>query len=134
MIEGNLYHLTEDRASGASNRQLVKDCKTYGLADPIWKEDGDHPILEFPGLGIGEGVGEGVNDIVVEGVREGVNDSLNRLITFINTTPGMNAKQLAIAIGKGHSTVERYLKLLRENMLIEFRGAPKDGGYFALDK
>lgn len=107
---------------GSGTQRMVKDCKTYGLTDPIWKEDGDHLILEFPGLGI------------CEGVREGVNDSLNRLITLINTTPGMNAKQLAIAIGKGHSTVERYLKLLRENMLIEFRGAPKDGGYFALDK
>lgn len=97
---------------------MVKDCKTYSLADPIWKDDGDHLILEFSGLGIGEGV----------------NDSPNRLITLINTTPGMNAKQLAIAIGKGHSTDERYLKLLRENMLIEFRGAPKDGGYFVLDQ
>lgn len=77
---------------------MVKDCKTYGLADPIWKEDGDHLILEFPGIGIGEGIRDGVNDIVVEGVREGVNDNLNRLITFINTTPGMNAIQLAIAM------------------------------------
>lgn len=59
---------------------MVKDCKTYGLTDPIWKEDGDHLILEFLGLGIGEGVGEGVNN------------SLNRLITLLNTTPGMNAK------------------------------------------
>ncbi|MEN5086125.1 ATP-binding protein [Sphingobacterium faecium] len=123
---------------GSGTQRMVKDCKTYGLTDPIWKEDGDHLILEFLGLGIGEGVGEGVsegvNDVVIEGVNDGVNDSLNRLITLINTTPGMNAKQLAIAIGKGHSTVERYLKLLRENMLIEFRGAPKDGGYFVLDK
>jgi len=46
----------------------------------------------------------------------------------------MNAKQLAVAIGKGHSTVERYLKLLQENTLIEFRGAPNYGGYFILDK
>lgn len=62
---------------------MVKDCKTYGLADPIWKEDGDHLILEFPGLGIDEGVSDGVSD--------GVNNSLNRLITLIDTTPDMNA-------------------------------------------
>jgi len=113
---------------------MVKDCKTYGLTDPIWKEDGDHLILEFPGLGIDEGVREGVNGVVIDDVSDGVNDSLNRLITLINTTPDMNAKQLAIAISKGHSTVERYIKLLRENMLIEFRDAPKDEGYFVLDK
>lgn len=92
---------------------MVKGCKTYGLTDPIWKEDVDHLILEFPGLGIGEGVSDGVNDVVIEGVHDGVNDSLNRLITLINTTPGMKAKQLAIAIGNCHSTDEVYLKLLR---------------------
>lgn len=71
---------------------MVKDCKTYGVADPILKEDGVHLILEFPGLGIGEGIRDGVNGIVIEGVSDGVNDSLNRLITLLNTTPGMNAK------------------------------------------
>lgn len=123
---------------GSGTQRMVKDCKTYGLADPNWKEDGDHLVLEFPGLGIGEGVSEGVsegiNDIIIDGASEGVNDILKKLVTLIHATPGMNAKQLAVAIGKGHSTVERYLKLLRENMLIEFRGAPKDGGYFILDK
>lgn len=62
----HLSHLTEDRASGVSNRHMMNDCKTYGLTDLIWKEDGDHLILEFPGLGIGEGVRDGVNDIVIE--------------------------------------------------------------------
>jgi predicted HTH transcriptional regulator len=55
---------------GSGTQRMVKDCKTYGLTDPIWKEDGDHLILESPGIGIGEGVRdgvrEGVNDIVIE--------------------------------------------------------------------
>ncbi|WP_312330356.1 hypothetical protein [Sphingobacterium sp.] len=36
--------------------------KAYGKSDTIWKEEGDHLVLEFPGLGIGEGVGDGVNE------------------------------------------------------------------------
>ena len=87
-------------------------------------------VLEFPGLGIGEGVSEGVRDGLIVGVSEGVNIVLRNLVTLIETTPGMNSRQLAAAIGKGKSTVERYLKTLRENQLIEFRGAPKDGGYY----
>lgn len=55
---------------------MVNDCRAYGLADPIWKEDGDHLVLEFPGLGIGEGV----------------NDILKKLVTLKHETPGMNAK------------------------------------------
>ncbi|RZF58570.1 ATP-binding protein [Sphingobacterium corticibacterium] len=121
---------------GSGTQRMVKDCKSYGLPDPVWKEDHDHLVLEFPGLGIGEGVREGVNEgvnyVMVAGVSEGVNAELRKLIALIDATPGMNAKQLSSAIGKGHSTVERYLKILRENQLIEFRGAPKDGGYYIL--
>jgi Transcriptional regulators len=71
---------------------------------------------EFPGLGVGEGV----------------NAEHRKLIALVDVTPGMNTKQLAAAIGKRHSAVERYLKTLCENRLIEFRGAPKDGGYYLL--
>jgi|SRR5690606_752089 len=96
---------------GSGTQCMVKDCKDYALPDPVWKEDADHLVLEFPGLGIGEGVregvNEGVNDVMVAGVSEGVNDELRKLIALVDANPGMNAKQLAAAIGKGHSTVER---------------------------
>lgn len=72
---------------------------------------------EFPGLGVGEGV----------------NADLRKLIALVDVTPGMSTKQLAAAIGKGHSTVERYLKTLRENRLIEFRGAPRTVGIIFFD-
>lgn len=32
-------------------------------------------------------------------------------------------------MGKSISTIERYLKILKENNLVEFIGAPKTGGY-----
>lgn len=117
---------------GSGTQRMVKDCRAYGLSEPVWKEDSGHLVLEFPGLGIGEGVSEGVVDVLIATVSEGVNTELRKLVALIDATPGMNAKQLATAIGKGHSTVERYIKILRENQLIEFRGAPKDGGYFLI--
>jgi len=119
---------------GTGTLRMIRDCKANGFAEPIWKETDSGVVLEFPGLGIGEGVSEGVSegvrDGLIAGVSEGVNIVLRNLVTLIETTPGMNSRQLAAAIGKGKSTVERYLKTLRENQLIEFRGAPKDGGYY----
>lgn len=89
-------------ALGSGTRRMVKDCRAYGLSEPIWKEGSGHLVLEFLGLGIGEGVSEGVNA------------ELRKIIVLVDATPGiMNAKQLATAIGKGHSTIERYLKILR---------------------
>jgi len=77
---------------GSGTQRMVKDCRAYGLADLIWKEDGDHLVLEFPGLGIGEGVRDGVNDVVIPSASEGVNDILKKLVTIMHATPGMNAK------------------------------------------
>jgi ATP-dependent DNA helicase RecG len=46
----------------------------------------------------------------------------------------LNALEIATLANKGLSTIERYLRLLRKKEIIEFRGAPKTGGYFLTEK
>ena len=41
----------------------------------------------------------------------------------------LKVPDIASKIDKGISTVERYMKILKENNLVEFAGAPKTGGY-----
>jgi len=72
---------------------------------------------------------EGVKSITDEGVNEGVND----LLDVIRTNPGRRANDLATLIGKSVQTVERYVKALKGDGRIEFRGAPKNGGYYAVE-
>jgi len=71
---------------------------------------------------------EGVKPKVDEGVNEGV----KILLEVIRTNPGRRANELATLIGKSVQSVERYVKVLKETGEVEFRGAPKNGGYFAL--
>lgn len=71
---------------------------------------------------------EGVNREINEGVNEGV----NVLLDVIRRNPGKRANELAGLIGKSVQSVERYVKALRETQRIEFLGAPKNGGYFAI--
>ena len=70
----------------------------------------------------------------VEGVNEGVNEGVKILLAVIRKNPGMRANELALLIEKSVQTVERYVKELKGSGDIEFRGAPKNGGYFAIDK
>ena len=71
-----------------------------------------------------------------EGVKrandEGVNEGVNALLNVIATCPGKRANELAALIGKSVQTVERYVRTLKDSGKIEFRGAPKNGGYFAI--
>ena len=71
-----------------------------------------------------------------EGVKrandEGVNGGVNALLNVIASYPGKRANELATLIGKSVQTVERYVRTLKDSGKVEFRGAPKNGGYFAI--
>ena len=69
----------------------------------------------------------------VEGVNEGVNEGVKILLAAIRKNPGKRTNELALLIGKSVQTVERYVKELKAAGDVEFRGAPKNGGYFIID-
>jgi len=76
-----------------------------------------------------KGVNEGVN-LNIEGVNEGVLSELQYLFDIISNEEGKKAVELNTFINKSLATTERYLKILKEKGFIEFRGAPKTGGYY----
>ncbi len=80
--------------------------------------------LSIPDTRVNEAVNERLKQDV--GVNVGVNDLLN----IITDNPGINAKALLPYFDVTDRTLERWLKQLREEGKIEFRGAPKTGGYW----
>jgi len=58
-------------------------------------------------------------------------DSVEEVYLLLKEHPGWRVPNLAEAAGKSRSTIERYLRQLRDQGRIGFRGAPKNGGYFA---
>ena len=67
-----------------------------------------------------------------------VNDRVNfsvvamEILSAIEKNPGSKTRELAALVGKSIPTVSRYIKLLKDSGKIVFRGAPKNGGYFAV--
>jgi len=77
---------------------------------------------------------EGVNP-----KNEGVNlkagketEGVNAVFKLITDQPGLNTERLSEMTGKSRSSVERYIRILKANGRIEFRGAAKNGGYYPL--
>ena len=64
------------------------------------------------------------------GVNVGVNVGVNRLLAYVESHPGQRAGEMAVTFNLTQRTIERWLKQLKEKGLIEFRGAPKTGGYY----
>lgn len=70
----------------------------------------------------------------IGGVSGGVSGGVNKLLEFIKTNPNFKANEISDNIQIPLRTVERWLKQLKDENKIEFRGSPKSGGYWSLDK
>jgi DNA-binding MarR family transcriptional regulator len=60
----------------------------------------------------------------------GVNGGVNPVLDFIMRNPGCRANLLAEKLNISVRSVQRNLSQLKKDGYIEFRGAPKNGGYF----
>lgn len=119
---------------GSGTIRMIQESRKSGFKSPVWKDSNNILQVTFPGLThqqsgeINEGVSEGVK-FDIEGVSEGVKSELETLYRIIQSNPRKKANDLSEMLGKGLSTVERYLKILREYNLVENVGSPKTGGY-----
>ncbi|GGH11787.1 hypothetical protein GCM10011418_10870 [Sphingobacterium alkalisoli] len=65
-------------------------------------------------------------------IGEGVNEGVNLLLSIIKSAPGKRAPFYSKELGISVKTIERWIKSLRSDDKIEFRGAPKTGGYWVI--
>ena len=71
-----------------------------------------------------------VNGRVNGRVNDTINENEQAILNLLATTPGLNASKISKHINKSLRTTMRYIKILQDKNLIEFSGAPKNGGYF----
>lgn len=131
---------------GSGTLRMISECKRLGYDGPIWNVTNNTVIVTFNNLfyntSQNEGVNEGVNEEVkYEGVisqYEGVTDSVKKeLVSILNLfidEEGMKLKDIALKIGRSAKTIERYLKILKDLSLIEFRGSPRNGKYYLINR
>ena len=92
----------------------------------------DFEIKEFAG-GVMVTFAQKQPEAQPESPPEGVSEGVNALIMLISKQPGMRSPAMAEALQTSPQNIERWLKQLKDNQHIEFRGAPKTGGYYPKD-
>jgi len=63
----------------------------------------------------------------------GVNGRVNRLLKIIERYPGKRTNELAGLINAPVKTVEKWIKKLRDEKKVEFRGSAKTGGCYLIN-
>jgi DNA-binding transcriptional ArsR family regulator len=83
----------------------------------------------FGGYWINKGREHEMSGGISEGINEGIDEGVKSLLVLVQEMPGLRAPQLSKALGVPAKTLERWLKLLKEKNMIEFRGSRRFGGY-----
>ena len=68
------------------------------------------------------------------GVNEGVNEGVKSLYGLIKNKPNNRSTYFASELNTSVKNIERWLKQLKNEDKIKFKGAPKTGGYFVKDE
>ena len=141
-------NLTEGKATGFPiiRAEMAKN----GSPVPVFYTDDErtlflvtlpcHPELIWTGMndGVNDGVNDSVNSLLIDGLVGGLNESVRveiiRIVNIILRKDGINAREIALQRRKSKPSIERYLRTAKQVGVIEFRGAPKTGGYFLTEK
>lgn len=109
---------------------LTKDIEKYGSGYiRVRKEIAAYPTMEFEYTELGNGYLVTLN-YEEQKISGGVSGGVNELHAYIKTHPGGKTLDFMDAFGVSKRTMERWLKQLKDENQIEFRGSPKKGGYF----
>ncbi|UII26322.1 hypothetical protein LVD15_23995 [Fulvivirga maritima] len=126
---------------GTGTLRMIEDCKDHDYPIPEWKIKGNSLELSLNSIGHRikyDGVSDGVNRLIADGVSDGVIDGISdgvkkeiiEIAKYLSDAEGINTDDVVDHIGKSKPTIERYLKIARDVMIVEFKGAPKTGGYY----
>jgi ATP-dependent DNA helicase RecG len=97
---------------------VIREFSDYGLKEPLFEE-----------------IQGGLNvTIFNETTDSGVNEGVNELFKLIEQNPGKRTPFFEKELNTSIKNIERWLKQLKDESKIKFRGAPKTGGYFIKEK
>lgn len=99
---------------GSGIKRVRKVMADTGAAEPIFEIVSDcFKVTLFPSGGVSGGVSD--------------------VLDYIKLNPGKNTRQITTVLNLSQRTLERMLKELKREKKIEFRGAPRSGGYFFIE-
>ncbi len=114
------FYLTNNiEKYGSGFVRIRKELKAYPDITLEISEIGDGLLVTFTQFG---------------GVNEGVNEGVNILYNCIKQNPGLRLPELSKLSGAPLKILERWIKQLRDEGKIVYKGAPKTGGYHMAEK
>jgi len=109
---------------GTGFHRMAEACRKNDNPLPLFEEKTGAFVITFKKRNGNEGINEGLN--------EGINEGINKLFFHIATHPGERLTEISNQLKIPKKTLERWIKELKEQEKIHFKGGKRNGGYYAL--
>ncbi|HRP34191.1 MAG TPA: putative DNA binding domain-containing protein [Agriterribacter sp.] len=133
---------------GSGTLRMIKDCKENKFREPVWKVQQKITTVVFVGVshhrmieGISKGVTGGISKTtlkkiegITEGITEGIKDKMKQMLVLLYNNEGSRTVDMEEQLEIPAKSLERYIKILRDAGLIEYKGAKRSGGYYLTKK
>ena len=105
---------------GSGIKRIKSLCRKQNLKEPLIEEKNDFVNVDFfrPDKNIK--------------FNEGVNEGVNQLYTIIKKYPNKKTPFFSKELNTSVKNIERWIKRLKKEDKIEFKGSPKTGGYYEI--
>ena len=136
-IANAFYVLRYIEAAGSGTLRIIEECKKNYCAMPEWRQGEDTVSLIFRvPLPREKYNGALVIDNIISGLttNEATQRELTVIYKAISNLGNIKVADVQKLIGKSYVTSKRYLQLLKEAGLIEYRGSLKTGGWFVVSQ
>ena len=130
---------------GTGISRMIQDCKNQGFPIPIFDIHDNIIKVTFDNINSRRNSVkdsaiethidlkarfEGVVEGVIEGISIDVREKLVQVMSALNDSPGQRTTAIETTTGIPVKSLERYVKILRDYGLVEYRGPNKTGGYY----
>jgi predicted HTH transcriptional regulator len=110
--------------------KVAVDDAGFAVRMNVFRADAAANEVANPNAKAKNGGGEVVNEVVNEVVSEAVNGVAKQIYGAIKNNPGIRKPLLLKIVKTSRATAERAIARLQGLRKVEFRGAPKTGGYY----
>lgn len=129
-IANAFYVLRYIEAAGSGINRILDECRKNGCESPEWVVDNGYVKLIFY-ANRPQVKSEGEADLL-EGlpVDNNVRNELRKVVDYLISHENAKSIDIQDFVGKSYATTKRYMHLLKDAGIIEYKGSLKTGGWY----
>ncbi len=133
-IANVFYILRYIEAAGSGINRILDECRKNGCKLPEWVVENGYVRLTFYANRAQMKNEREVDLLEGLSVDNNVRNELRKVVEYLNSHENVKSIDIQNFLGKSYATAKRYMHILKDSGIIEYRGSLKTGGWYLVSQ